>query len=237
VARLIGWLIFLALLAGGYVFARDYVRRHPQDVPWTSLDLRDPIGVFTVTKLAELGDNPAQCRALLGAAGARDVPAPPRRASAECGYDDGMRLDSSSIGYAPPGVVTSCPIAAALHLLETRILQPAALRHFGTRVVTIEHAGSYSCRRIGGQKDTPYSEHARANAFDVTDFRLADGTRVSVLHDWKAGTAKSAFLHEVRDGACRLFATVISPDYNAAHRDHLHLDEASRGGFGLSFCR
>jgi hypothetical protein len=33
----------------------------------------------------------------------------------------------------------------------------------------------------------------------------------------------------VRDGACRLFATVLSPDYNAAHRDHLHLDEAKRG--------
>jgi hypothetical protein len=27
----------------------------------------------------------------------------------------------------------------------------------------------------------------------------------------------------------------LSPDYNAAHRDHLHLDQAARGGFTV--CR
>ena len=40
----------------------------------------------------------------------------------------------------------------------------------------------------------------------------------------------------LRDGACGLFATVLSPDYNAAHRDHFHLDQAARGRFG-GVCR
>lgn len=31
--RLIGWLIVLALIGGAYFYARDYVRRRPQDVP------------------------------------------------------------------------------------------------------------------------------------------------------------------------------------------------------------
>ena len=31
-------------------------------------------------------------------------------------------------------------------------------------------------------------------------------------------------LRRVRDGACGWFRAVLSPDYNAAHRDHLHLD-------------
>ncbi len=44
-------------------------------------------------------------------------------------------------------------------------------------------------------------------------------------------------LREVRDGACDLFATVLSPDYNAAHRDHLHLDQAERGEMGWRACR
>ena len=35
----------------------------------------------------------------------------------------------------------------------------------------------------------------------------------------------------------RLFATVLSPDYNAAHRDHLHLDQAARGAWGWRACR
>jgi hypothetical protein len=41
----------------------------------------------------------------------------------------------------------------------------------------------------------------------------------------------------VRDGACDLFATVLSPDYNAAHRDHFHLDQAARGASGWRGCR
>ena len=42
---------------------------------------------------------------------------------------------------------------------------------------------------------------------------------------------------DVRDGACRLFSTVLSPGYNAAHADHLHLDQAERGKFGGRLCR
>ena len=32
------------------------------------------------------------------------------------------------------------------------------------------------------------------------------------------------FLREVRDGACGYFNVVLSPDYNADHHDHLHVD-------------
>ena len=39
-----------------------------------------------------------------------------------------------------------------------------------------------------------------------------------------------AVLRRVRDGACRGFSTVLSPEYNAAHRDHFHFDMAGRWG-------
>ena len=65
----------------------------------------------------------------------------------------------------------------------------------------------------------------------------SDGARISVAADWRDGGAKGRFLREVRDGACRLFATVLSPDYNRAHRDHLHLDQAERGAWGWRACR
>ena len=79
------------------------------------------------------------------------------------------------------------------------------------------------------------SEHARANALDVAAFTLQGGRRISVLGDWQAAAApaappaaeadpKAAFLRQVRDGACQGFAAVLGPDYNAAHRDHFHLD-------------
>jgi hypothetical protein len=60
---------------------------------------------------------------------------------------------------------------------------------------------------------------------------------VTVVGDWKGEGERAAFLREVRDGACDLFATVLSPDYNAAHRDHLHLDQARRGAMGWRACR
>jgi len=116
-------------------------------------------------------------------------------------------------------------------------VQPAAWRRLGARVVAIEHLGSYNCRRLYGRPSGDWSEHAHANALDVAAFRLADGRRVAVVKDWTGGGAKAAFLRDVRDGGCRLFATVLSPDYNAAHRDHLHLDQAPRGALGWRACR
>ena len=122
-------------------------------------------------------------------------------------------------------------------LLEQRVIQPAAMRRFGSTVTRIDHAGSYSCRRLYGRGEGPFSEHATADAIDITGFRLADGTSVTVLGDWQDGGAETAFLRDVRDGACRLFSTVLSPDYNAAHADHLHLDQAERGAAGWRLCR
>lgn len=235
--RLIGWLIVFALIGGAYFHARDYIRRHPQDVPWTKLSLRDPIGRFTAPKLAKLGDDAVQCRALLQSQGVDDVAVPPRRSGSECGYEDGMRLGSQPIAFRPSGLVTSCSVAAGMHLFETRIVQQAALRNFGSRVAAIDHAGSYSCRRLYGRAAGAYSEHATADAIDILGFRLADGTRVSVLDDWNRSGPKSEFLREVRDGACGLFSTVLSPDYNAAHADHLHFDQAQRGNGGWRACR
>jgi hypothetical protein len=133
--------------------------------------------------------------------------------------------------------VTACPVAAAFHLLEARDVQSAALRHFGRRVVAIDHFGSYSCRRLYGRSEGEFSEHATADAVDIAGFRLADGTRITVRRDWIRAGPKAAFLRDVRHGACRLFSTVLSPDYNAAHADHLHLDQAERGKFGGRLCR
>ena len=237
--RLLAWLVVLVLLALGGLAARDYVRRHPQDVPWTRLDLSRPVGAFTGRKLAALRDEPGRCGRLLGAAGIRFHALPQRRAGAHCGYDDAVRFaagGSLAIAWRPADLGTSCGVAAGLALWEWHVVQPAALRHFGSRVAAIDHFGSYSCRRIAGRADGAWSEHATANAVDVAGFRLDNGMRITLVDDWSAGGRRAAFLREVRDGACGLFATVISPDYNRAHRDHFPLDQASRGARGWRGC-
>ena len=104
----------------------------------------------------------------------------------------------------------------------------------GSEIKRIEHLGAFSCRRMYGGSDGPWSEHATANAIDIAGFVLEDGTRISLLKDWDGDGPKARFLRAVRDGACGSFATVLSPDYNAAHANHFHLDQDTRW---MSVCR
>ncbi|WP_106640144.1 extensin family protein [Allosphingosinicella vermicomposti] len=229
--------LILILFAGGGFLLYGYFRSHPEDLPWTPLDLSQPVGTFTGRKLAGLNDFQT-CRALLNRAGVRFTALPPRAAGSQCGYDDAVRLlpeRALAIGYRPEGLATSCRVAATIALWEWHVVQPAAQRHFGRSVTAIDHLGSYNCRRIGG--GGAWSEHATANAVDIAAFRLEGGRCISILSDWDGDPAEQAFLRDVRDGAGDLFATVLSPDYNAAHRDHLHFDQADRGRMGWRGCR
>jgi len=233
------FLILSLLVAIGFgllVFSRE----RPEDVPWTALDLAQPVGAFTGRKLAALTGDAPQCRALLDRAGVRTTALPARNDGARCGYADALRFGEGGarqIAFAPAGLGVSCPVAAALAVWEWEVVQPAALRHFGRRVTRIDHFGSYSCRRLYGRDGGNWSEHATADAIDIAGFRLDDGRRITVVKDWDGERPNAAFLREVRDGACDLFATTLSPDYNAAHADHLHLDQAERGATGWRACR
>ncbi len=239
VRRTIGWLVALVVVATLALMLWASLRGQPQDVPWAPLDLGQPIGLFTGRKLTALTEDFPQCRALLDRAGVRYTVLPPRKGDGQCGYADGVRLTGGArkIAFAPAGLGVACPVAAALAMWEWDIVQPAAERHFGARVATIDHFGSYSCRRIAGSHSSNWSEHATADAVDIAGFRLTDGTRITVARDWKGDDPKAAFLRDVRDGACQLFATTLSPDYNAAHADHLHLDQANRGSMVWRACR
>jgi hypothetical protein len=233
-------LLILALLAAGALLLYGHARRHPEDMPWTALDLGQPIGAFTGRKLAALDSDAPHCLALLSRAGVRYTVLPARRTGPQCGYDQAVRFTPGgaiAIRYRPADVATNCPVAAALALWEWQVVQPAARRHFGRPVAGIDHYGSYNCRRLYGSDAGAWSEHASANAIDIAGFTLAGGQRINVARDWGRGGPEALFLAEVRDGACRLFATVLSPAYNAAHRDHFHLDQAVRGQWGWRSCR
>lgn len=232
-------LLFLVLLIilGWYGWRqfKAYEAEHPEQFPWTPLSLGDPIGLYTGDKLAALA--PARCAALIGDLALGDATGIVRTSpQAQCGYDDGVKLGTAG-RPAYGDLTTSCSVAAALVVWEREIVQPAAATHFGSEVIAVDTFGSYNCRRLYGRNEGPWSEHATANAIDVAAFRLADGTRISVLDDWQSEPARVAFLRDVRDGACRLFRTTLSPDYNAAHADHLHLDMARGRPIGWSMCR
>lgn len=237
VTRAIKLLLFLTALALVALIALSYLRERPQDLPWTELRLDQPIGLFTGRKLANLENDFGGCQILLDQAGVIYEPLPPVGAD-RCVRNDNIRLlkpQSGQISFAPSNLAPSCPVAAALTIWQDQVVQPAAMEAFGQRVATIRHLGSYSCRTIAGGDG--WSEHATANAIDVAAFTLMDGTVISLSGHWEEGGQKAAFLRTVRDGSCDLFSSVLSPDYNAAHADHFHFDQASRGTMGYRICR
>ena len=54
---------------------------------------------------------------------------------------------------------------------------------------------------------------------------------------WRGRADEQAFLRRLRESACKRFGTVLSPDYNAAHYNHLHFDMGRTMKNGSTFCR
>lgn len=233
------WITRLLLLLATVVVVASCARGPgPGPVILPPPDLRQPADAMTRLRVQALVDNPQLCRIVLQEADVAHRMLPGRTLDAAgCGFPAAVRrAPAHGVNWAPDPPATGCAVAAALHMWERDVLQPAASRHLGYSVTSIRHFGSYSCRTIGGGPEGRISEHARANAIDIAGFRLANGREISLIRDWQAeDPATRAFLRAIRDGACRHFSTVLSPDYNAAHADHFHFDQARRGAFG--FCR
>jgi hypothetical protein len=193
----------------------------PQHLPWTKLAMSDPVGLFTHGKIAHADGQ--LCRTIMAQGGVSYVNAPEETSGAFCSHHDAVRLDGGTAPLAPAAVMT-CGEALAYALWERQVVQMAAYQHLGSGVVAVDHYGAYSCRRMYGDAALPVSEHASANALDIAGFTLADGRHISVARDWNDAGENGQFLHAVRDGACDVFAVTLSPDFNAEHADHLHLD-------------
>ncbi|MEP3421116.1 MAG: extensin family protein [Erythrobacter sp.] len=222
-------LIIVAIIAmigfAGWV----WLEGHPEHNPMAPLDLRDPIGMATARKIAVLKDDVTACHAALERSEVAYTVSPPLAdASGEgaCARPDRTQLDSFPMGPTNPSV--TCPVAAGMVMWKAKSVAPAAQEIMGSNIARIEHLGTYNCRRMRGSGSSGWSQHATANAIDIAAFVLDDGTRISVLDDWDGGDAKSQFLRRVRDDACGVFATVLSPDFNAAHADHFHFDQSAR---------
>lgn len=175
-----------------------------------------------------------QCLAELGQTGASFSPRPDSYSGGGCALLntvslDAMRGDMSNFGVTNLGPV-ACPTANAFVAWVRYGVDRAARQYLGSPIARIETMGSYACRDVAGTGRR--SAHATAEAVDVSAFILADGRRVSVLDDWDGGgTQERAFLRIVQRSACKRFETVLGPEYNAAHRNHFHLERGGDGGF------
>ena len=130
--------------------------------------------------------------------------------------------DQSKVAVMPPATMR-CPMAEQIANWVREDIVPA-VKDFGPPLRALDNYASYDCRGRNNIRAAQLSEHGRADALDVRDFKLADGreltlTDVNVDKDWR---------EVIRSSACARFSTVLGPGSDGYHEEHIHLDLAER---------
>jgi len=208
----------------GFIADRTLAEQH---LPWRSLNPEASPGFATKGQLLRLALSTSKtCMDM-----ARDteslisVPANSHKPNKTCGWKIARTVSgSASANLTPPYANMQCPLAIGSYIW-IRELDQLAQTILGSDLSKIHHVGTYSCRRQNGNNSGEWSEHAFANAWDITGFELTDGRVISVQKDWNSpNKARKKFLKEARNKACKIFRVTLSPDFNAAHHDHFHVD-------------
>ncbi|MGF1650768.1 MAG: extensin family protein [Hyphomicrobiaceae bacterium] len=224
-SRPVSGFVLLVLCLAAVAIVMRFGLLPPKYTPLPALVVERPLPILVDWQLDELRRDAALCRGLLSTRHVTAATVPDRLLQEGCGWSNAVRL--SRVGGARvQAAQVNCGVVGALAVWMVNVVQPEARRIFERDVVAVKQMGVYSCRNIVGSalwKDRR-SEHATANAIDISGFTLQDGLEISVLTDWSKPGPKGRFLRAVHEGACRYFRVVLGPEFNAAHRDHFHFD-------------
>ncbi len=155
---------------------------------------------------------------------------PDRQFGPGCGIVGTVKLLDVGVPTTNLGAVR-CGQARTYAQWARNAVAPAAYQILGSELAKVESMGSYNCRNVAGTARR--SGHSIANAIDVGGFQLKDGRRITILKDWNSPDPDvRRFLQTISSSACKRFGTVLGPNYNAAHRNHLHLEDDK-----ANFCR
>ncbi|MEL4015655.1 extensin-like domain-containing protein [Dryocola clanedunensis] len=211
-----------------------YERLPAQYNPFAPLSIDDPPTLVTRYKLRQMANHPQTCLALLEQAAERQQlrfrPVP--NTGGTCPLTDVVRVQSFGEISLSSSFLASCPLALSATMFIHQRAAPLAKTTFGSPLVRVNHLGSYACRNIYNRKDARLSEHATADALDISGFGFANKQQVSVVKGWQASGRGSEYLHAAFDAGCPFFGNSLGPEYNAAHANHFHL---GMRGYGL--CR
>lgn len=164
------------------------------------------------------------------------VDQPPVVGENGCGFSSAVRLVSTGGAHTvrfQPAPLISCKLARAIGDWLTKDVSVLAREIMGEELAEIQTGPGYTCRRRNNLPDGKLSEHALGTALDITAFVLKSGAIVSVKQDWRASkqetSSSSRFLRDLHSSACKRFTTVLGPDADAHHNDHVHLDTGCHG--------
>lgn len=228
-------ILLLALIAAGW-WSLPWLKQHlpPAFNPFTPLSVSDPPGWMTRYKLKRLASDPAACLDVMRRAREAGVVSfsQPPAVKGNCPLLNPLRIQRFGAVSLSSSFLASCPMAVASTMYVLRSQQRLAQAQPATALVRISHVGSYACRNIYHRTEGRLSEHASADAWDVTGFQLANGVRLEVGKNWTQPENKAALLHQLWQEGCNNFGNALGPDYNAAHASHFHF-----GMRGAGYCR
>lgn len=173
------------------------------------------------------------CRVRLRRLGVAFEPLPPI-SSGQCGAPLPLKVTALAGVALPQSATLTCIAAEALARWTTEV-EVAAERELKSPLRAVVIGTSYECRGQNHDVDAKLSEHAFANGIDVMGFGIEGRAPLSVAAQ-AAGSDEGRFLDAVRAKACAFFRTVLGPGSNAAHANHLHLDERERSA-GQRLCQ
>jgi hypothetical protein len=141
-----------------------------------------------------------------------------------CGLEDPVQVTAvDGVLLSQPATI-DCPTALALRAWVKDALLPTIARK-GGGVARIEVAASYACRPRNNQRGARISEHGRGRAIDIAGITLQNGSTITVLQGWRDDT-QGPILQKLHRAACGPFGTVLGPNSDRFHQNHLHFDTA-----------
>ncbi len=174
------------------------------------------------------------CLLRLERLGARFAAVPPL-GNGQCSAPRPLSVTALADGIAlEPAATLTCGAAEALARWATEV-QVSARKELDDSLKSLSLGGTYVCRGQNHDTDAKLSEHSFANAIDVMGYGFSKRPALKVTAA-AGGTPEAAFLAAVRASACGFFRTVLGPGSDAAHGNHLHLDERERNA-GHRLCQ
>ena len=152
----------------------------------------------------------------------------PIRGPGACGGEDLVRLeaivlpDKQKVSVTPPATLRCTMATAIADWVRTDLV--AIAQKLGSEPAALDNYDSYECRGFNRIPGAHLSEHGRANALDVRAIKLANGRAITLTDRDVPRELREEVLHSV----CTRFMTVLGPDSDWYHEEHIHLDLSER---------
>jgi hypothetical protein len=204
---------------------REAVTRSPRPAPRPAGLVRAVVVQPSVAALDDTAERAGRRGSVCGVnaiRGRRIAPIAGRIAG--CGIAEPVEVTAvSGVELSQPATI-DCATAKALNGWVRDSVIPVVGRT-GGGVAGLKVIAHYSCRTRNSQRGAKISEHGKGHAVDIAGVILKNGETILVEEGWH-DRRQSRIFKALHSAACGPFGTVLGPDADAYHQDHIHVDTA-----------